>query len=680
MQQAARRALSTSAPLNTIAQTEAYTVFGGADGGFAIVAQSERLPAVIGRSAKPYSPENEGLQWYLRAVSALSAATQRTATKPATLELPEQVAPMMTTLWQQEHPYNMLCPTAASGHCLTGCVATAMAQILAYHGGPHHGRGVRTIYYPANNTSGQPVTARFEDNYYDWPLMTDDPTLPSTGQAQQLAVATLMRDCGVAANMQYGPASSGATLADAADGLTRYFGLAGVHHEVRSANSEADWMRMVYTELSQGRPILYGGMDPNPMAGISGHAFVLHGYDADGLVYVNWGWGGLSDGYYDIALLNPQNLSFSTVQDMVVGIAPEPFVAVKQTINDVQPGTLATLTAADLTDLTLTGTLDAADLAHLRQLAAQDGTLEQLDLSGARLPDDALPAGALADAAALRRLVMPATLRSWAEGALAGCRQLRDVVMPEPTAERDFIVEGPLILSADRTELLAVLPSASGIIALPRGLQSIHDEALRGCVRIEQLTIPSTVATIGSRAMSQLRDLSELRLTLRQLPQTAPDALQDVDFEHCRLYVLRGHKQLFADAEPWRQFQSDVADNILEWGTTIKARNAMREQGQPNPEFGYQIVGDYVEGTPELTCDATPASAPGRYPIHVLPGTIVSEAVDYEDGYLIVVPAADAIHAATTTEATPAPTFAPDGRQARQRHGLRVAKGRKWFE
>lgn len=674
MQQAARRVLATDEPLTTLEQTQDYAVVGTGEA-FAIVGRSEQLPAVIGFSRTPYSPENENLRWYLRAVSSVLAAPAK-AVKPADAGFPEQVEPMLTTLWQQEQPYNMLCPTATSGRCLTGCVATAMAQILAYHKAPRHGYGSRTIYYPANNTNGQAVTARFEDNYYDWALMPDDPTTAATGQAQQLAVATLMRDCGVAANMQYSPSASGATLSEAADGLRSYFGIATAHHELRNSNSEQDWMQMVFTELSQGRPILYGGMDPNPMAGISGHAFVLHGYNADGLVYVNWGWGGLSDGYYDISLLNPQNMSFSTVQDMVVGIAPEPFVEKEQTLEGVQPGTLATLTAEGVTSLTVSGELNDADLQHLRLLAAPGGRLETLDLRAVTLPGDALPERALYGCSELRRLVLPSRLRSWGDGALAGCRQLRDITLPEADADCQFVIDGDLVLSPDRTELIALLPSAQGQVDLPRGLLSMHADAQNGCIRVEKTTIPSSLNHIGSHALSQMRDLSELRLTLRQLPQTDAEAISDLDFEHCRLYVIRGTKDAFAAADGWSQFRTATTDNILEWGTTIKARNAIREQGQENPEFGYQVIGDYVDGTPELQCDATPQSPPGRYVIHVGPGTIESEAVDYVDGYLIVTEAS-AI-SPVVTSGKPARAYQPDGRPATdRRRGLRVFSGRK---
>lgn len=615
-------------------QTADYAVV-GTDESFAIVGRSEKLPPVIGYSHSPYASENENLQWYLRAVSSVFAASA-SMTKPVDGGFQEQVEPMLTTLWQQEHPYNLLCPTAGSGRCLTGCVATAMAQILAYHRAPHHGLGVRTIYYPSNNTNGQPVKAVFEDDYYRWDLMTDDPTQPSTGQAQQLAVATLMRDCGVAANMQYSPSASGATLSDAADGLRRYFGVTTARHEMRRGNNEEEWMQTIFSELSQGRPILYGGQDPNPLAGIAGHAFVLHGYNADGLVYVNWGWGGLSDGYYDISLLNPRNMSFSTMQDMVVGITPKPFVEVEQKLADVTPGTLSTLTAEGVTSLTIAGHLNDEDMAHLRLLISAGGMLETLDLSEAALPSDGLAPNVFADGSTLRRLVLPASLSTWGDGALAGCRQLRSVELPELEADRQFVISGTCVMTPDSSELIALLPSAEGQVELPRGLKALHANALRGCVRVEKLTLPSTVSLIRSQALSQLRDLSELRLTMRQLPEVAPDAIGELDFEHCHLYVLRGFRPMFAIAHPWNLFQSATFDNITEWGTTIKARNAIREQGQANPEFGYQVIGDYVDGTPELLCDATPQSPPGRYAIHVLPGTIDSEAVDFVDGYLIV--------------------------------------------
>ena len=105
----------------------------------------------------------------------------------------------------------------------------------------------------------------------------------------------------------------------------------------------------------------------------------------------------------------------------------------------------------------------------------------------------------------------------------------------------------------------------------------------------------------------------------------------------CDLYVRNGMKNKYAQANQWSDFAyEDYFDNIYEFGTTIKARNAVRVYGDPTPVFGYQISGDLVEGTPEIVCEADEKSPAGRYPIKVLPGSITDSSVDYEDGFLIV--------------------------------------------
>ncbi len=659
-------------------------VIGTADGGFVVMSADARQPLVLATSATAYSAGNQNFQWWLRAVSSLHPSPS-TNYSPSTLHpSPSTISPLMSTRWQQEYPYNLLCPTGAGGtRCLTGCVATAMAQILAYHRGPRHGLGWRTIYYPSNNTAGQPVRACFEDHYYDWDHMAADYTEPGIGETQRLAVATLMRDCGVACNMAYGTTSSGSTLSEAADGLQRYFGIGTASYMRRSECTEEEWMNTIYAELSQGRPVLYGGMDPNPMAGISGHAFVLHGYDSEGRVYVNWGWGGLNDGYYDLRLLNPANMQFSTMQDMVIGISPQPFTPHQLDIAAVEPGTLNqrldSEQASVATTLTLSGTLAPEDFTTLRHLYADSASLlEVLDLSQARFTADALPTQALSGCASLRRLVLPATISSWGSGALAGCRQLRQIEMPESDISRAYIIYNNGVYTPDTTVLIELLPTADGAMQLPRGVVSLGAEAASGCVRVSSLMLPASCSDIGPRALSHLRDLSELRTTARQRPTLAADALLGTDCSACHLYVLRGMKEAFAEADGWRAFTTADYDNIVEFGTTIKARNAMRPEGQPNPELGYQVIGDYVEGTPLLICDATPQSPPGRYAIHVLPGTIDSEAVDYVDGYLIVT-AADAI--STISTAPPCPTLTDlQGRRLKTkptRSGLYIRNGKK---
>ena len=200
---------------------------------------------------------------------------------------------MVTTLWGQQSPYNKLLPNTKKGHIITGCVATATAQVLNYFKYPLRGVGSRTLYYPANDTSGDAIVADFGNTTYDWANMKDDYSGTYT-EAEANAVATLMLHCGVASNMEYGTANVGSSafMTDCAEGLRNYFGFAEAEHVSRADYTTAQWMDIVFTELSNGHPLIYGGVSPGSMGVDAGHAFVIDGYNKDGLVSVNWGWNG----------------------------------------------------------------------------------------------------------------------------------------------------------------------------------------------------------------------------------------------------------------------------------------------------------------------------------------------------------------------------------------------------
>ena len=284
----AKRMAPRTDALKVLKSTSTYEILGYEQGGFAVVSADDLVPEVLGVSTSEYSEgRNLNFQWWLNATNdvinyAVQNNIQLTTTKPDPAIYPTEVGPLLSTKWDQGAPYSNMCPTfSGSTKCLTGCVATAMAQVLNYHKMPEHGEGTRTIYYPHNNHSGQEVTATFVDDYYDWDNMLDDYSVVNYNQDQANAVALLMRDCGVAADMEYGGPSegSGAYSQDAAEGLRKYFGYEEAQCLERDYYSEAAWMDIVYRELSENGPLYYGGADLSYNAG---HAFVLHGYRADG--------------------------------------------------------------------------------------------------------------------------------------------------------------------------------------------------------------------------------------------------------------------------------------------------------------------------------------------------------------------------------------------------------------
>ena len=214
--------------------------------------------------------------------------------KPNAAKTTTVVGPLLQTQWNQGDPYNSLCPSGT----VTGCVATAMAQVMKYWNYPTHGISSRA-YVPENNSALGEQFADFNSTYYDWTNMTNTYGSSST-DVEKTAVATLMYHCGVSVKMKYGT-SSGAPTTEVANALKIYFNYSSdVHFLSRSDYSETEWINLLKSDLDQNQPIQYQGDGPG-----AGHSFVCDGYDSDNLFHFNWGWGGNCDAYYNVNNLNP---------------------------------------------------------------------------------------------------------------------------------------------------------------------------------------------------------------------------------------------------------------------------------------------------------------------------------------------------------------------------------------
>ena len=237
--------------------------------------------------------------------------------------LGKAVDPLIMTTWGQGRPFNDNCTYTYNDNtyqCVTGCVATGLAQILNYYQHPTNGTGSCSYDVNYNNEYTITYSEDFSQSTYDWDNMLNDYSAyngTTTVDVHTQAVAKLMRDCGVACKMRYGVDESGAYTMDAEYALKNYFSYDGSTKFYDRANYEKeDWLNMIYNEIDNGRPILYSGTDD---MGFFGHAFVVNGYDSAGNVYINWGWDGNCDGYFDIDMLTPsQNNQFNYNQNMIV--------------------------------------------------------------------------------------------------------------------------------------------------------------------------------------------------------------------------------------------------------------------------------------------------------------------------------------------------------------------------
>ena len=203
------------------------------------------------------------------------------------------VGPLIQTQWDQTNPYNSLCPTGT----YTGCVATAMAQIMKFWNYPEHGVGTHSYVHSTYGT----LTADFGATTYQWSDMANTYSSSSSAAAKE-AVATLMYHCGVSVDMNYGTDGSGASTANVANSLKIFFNYEpSLYYMLRSnADNDEQWIAMIKNDLDNGRPLQYSGQSTN-----SGHSFICDGYDTDGLFHFNWGWSGYCDGYFTINNLAP---------------------------------------------------------------------------------------------------------------------------------------------------------------------------------------------------------------------------------------------------------------------------------------------------------------------------------------------------------------------------------------
>lgn len=311
--------------METLQQLSDLTVIGNHHVGFVVLANDDAIEAVVGVSNKPYTNDtniNPAFQWYLRAANAAIATRiangqHYSAAIAPSAPLPDHVDPLIKTKWRQEAPFNNDVQKDANGNpYLVGCVAIAMTQIMRYYKYPTKGIGSNTY-----SMNGETLSADFSTSPYQWDKMLPIYEKGKYTNEEAKAVSELMRQVGISVNMDYKPNFSSSYTRSAQNALIKYFGYnSNMNRYTRNFYSEQEWMDMVFSELSQHRPIYYSGNDSNWK---NGHAFVIDGYNQDGKVHVNWGWGGFEDGYFDIGILTPQgNGDYSYKQDMITDIQP----------------------------------------------------------------------------------------------------------------------------------------------------------------------------------------------------------------------------------------------------------------------------------------------------------------------------------------------------------------------
>ena len=288
-----RKANAQEPQLKMESQICGLYVFNVADGGFVIVSNDDATEPILGfsnsGSIDPANiPDNmrAWLQGYADQINWLrqngASAAARTKVIRKSIEEKHDIAALIQTKWDQGNPYNLYCPKDKENgeRCVTGCVATAMAQVMYYHKCP-----ATMFKWSKMNTT-----------------YAGDETLNDESAE---AVASLMYNCGYWVDMNWGAEMSSAQSSQIVNALTGLqYNTETVKILSRNYYSYENWVNLIYNELEQRRPVIYSGSTPSG----AGHAFICDGYKSENnkdYFHINWGWSGHSDDYFLLSALNP---------------------------------------------------------------------------------------------------------------------------------------------------------------------------------------------------------------------------------------------------------------------------------------------------------------------------------------------------------------------------------------
>lgn len=564
----------------------AITVMGYQSGGYAIIGNDDRLPLVIGYSDNVFdTKDNPGLKWFLESIKIDSVAPANAPSKP---KLHTAVPNLLKTDWGQAAPYNNMCPVMNSRgeRAVTGCVATAMAQIIVAKRYPMVGRGVGTLVVKREDSQEKDtITIDFSKSHYNYDNMPRTLSY-SSSQKEINEVAKFMLDLGVAFKMDYGTAASGgsgATEGNALEGLKKYFGFPNSMQGKSRANySTADWMKMIYDDLASGNPIFYTGRDTK--ANVA-HAFVLDGYNNDGYILINWGSGG---GYYN---LESSSISYSSGQYMINFPKVYTDSLAFDTVTVKTPGTLQSIITDSEKDkvsgLKVSGKINSDDLRFIRAMAGlnEDGfttnaNLAYLDLRDADIvsggspylytetkpegyvtEDNKLPDYAFYGSPTLKKIILPESLTSIGYSALYTANAPDSVCFGH-----NFPAIDGGIYNADTTELVSVYKNGSGEFRILKSATTIREHAFRG------------TSFTGARLYKNITDINDY-------------AFSDNDNKITKVWIYNPEIMAFGNS-PFKKSQTVYLPIN---GDLKNGQNLFSKGISDTRNFGFQLGFDYKE-------------------------------------------------------------------------------------
>ena len=443
-------------------------------------------------------------QWQNQFAAAPKREVQSSKTTDVR-DLFTDIPDLITTKWDQGWPYNAAIPVNGgdSSRPVTGCVATAIAQIMNYWKWPVTGEGNLEFSYSFNN---QTSSADFGNTIYDWDNMLDIYIQDGSYTPAQIdAISTLMYHIGVADRMMYysqGSIGSGSELVNA---LPQYFKYSDKISLLRRGDYlDDEWEEIIYSEIQAGRPVYLEG---------GGHAFVLHGYTTDQNMFsVNFGWNGAFDGYYQITatrqyFYDDSNYMDSNPVNILIHIEPN-------TINHPNPfSNVGDTITVDGIRYDLTGPLSkTVEVTHAPNNEIYSGEVtipESITYNNETYTVTRIGRWGLADQRPtwgglnITSLHLPNTLRCIASGGLSRST-LTELHIPDNV---ELIAEYAFYYMQELTS-----------ISLPLNIQYIATYCFNQCSKLDKVELPASIKAFGRSCFTDCSALSLLVLDSPEIP------------------------------------------------------------------------------------------------------------------------------------------------------------------
>ena len=499
----------------------------------------------------------EGYAHQIQAIQAGAPINKLPANHP-------KVEQFLFSKWSQGSPYNDLCPLDGGKRSVTGCVATAMAQLLYYNREKSVTETTADIPSYTTYTKGITVPGIAAGAPIDWDNMKD--TYSSASELQKQAVAQLMLYCGTAIKMDYTNSASGAQPTDAAEAFKKYFGYGNSVRFINEFSSEDELDQLIYTELAAGRPVYLGGYTGNWS---TGHAFLTCGYENQ-RYYINWGWGGQSDGYYYLTNLTPGNGQgtggsddgYSTGRNIIIGLEPENFGEKAMSFTDTTIRNIC----VEKWDANGDGKLTYNEAAAVTSI----GDAFKGNTSIKKFPElyyftgvTTLSDDAFNGCTNLNTLKLPKKLKAIGARALKNCKKLSQINIPSGV---NSIGEEAFAGCQLLTE-----------IELSNEISVIEKATFKGCSALSSFTLPISTNSIGDEAFASCSKLTSFTVNTYHPTNIAmgTSVFGTTDLSKATLHVMQGTKAFFETHDQWKVFGKIVQTRDISGGqfTTIEAGN-----------------------------------------------------------------------------------------------------------